>query len=1229
MDPNTTNTNPNINPPGSLVTIDPSRYIPSAADPSVPIPPGLTESTIEQSITTIHPVTAQHVVPTNFPSSDIGTAYYHAFQRVIEYLSHGFGDYVKGIPDRDDWINATTALVTNIHNSMRRTHSISPLHEVFEDLHPAERNKLQILKHALSSLSSFFTSRLTDPTQSTMCMRCLEECNIPVSFEHLDSVLMSCDQNIRAAHTTIINSIIRNMHTDLQAWADDRSEDIKNKLIEDVVNRSIDQKIFDEDTRIQAWINSHTNFIQERLKSNLSKSVPADFEPLSAWTTEAADVAYKAATAKASEIAEREARKFYEQEYNRLLSIAKQNVADDLRQQMTAADNEAETELASYKHKLRIETEQRKDNALKAANAAVKGVSRNHPRAPPVSTSLRSRTNSMSGERPSRTPSRAPSPNGPRERSTTPKATPTNTEPRPHALTEPLTDVSVGPPSNSFEVAMLQVIEPKPVLTNTPSPIPDQFTFFLNQITSQLSDISSKFEGIENRLSKVEQPRYTPSAVQFPNHPDPNYYDDMAMPLDYPDDDSNYEPPARNAATEEENFQEYLDFIYRNHYQLPDGPLPAYHQHIKNGEFDSTFTEWIHDQPHISSFQYCTIEQLNGFFNWRLGHLSAMADAEGEDKAIWTRRRDNVREAAEKDAQALAKSGRGLTGTSSFSGGVHNPPSAHPEVVTAGHGNMTRSSRSPPSARPESPNGWFTMGKGGKVQSFAKIASQAPSSRPASSSPPRSSPSQVSLPPRANSELSRPQVEAMTKAQIISLLKSRYQVTATMTRASKASVVNTFLSHQSRANPVVLVSPTPSPQQTPAAAPRAPPRARPANQAARLNTEFTVLAHPAEVVTRAKKLDPAELVRTIRTAINQAHGGGAAQVTLLSGHWSSRLNHNFVLTFAGKPTNDMVYRYRSILTAPFGTGARLIPQDGFTKVVIHSVPVERDNDGNPASTLTLIDELKRNPVCEGLTFVNPPRWFSSSIPSDKRHSSITVAFIDTDGSRVQQLIRDPPSLFGAVTRVEKYVALPILRGCDRCHALDHSVAKCSIRKGAIICPLCGDPHRARDHHVKCKGAPHNASLTCTCPPKCINCIRAGKTGKGHTALSTSCPLRKLYKTANTRTGESSEEEQPVIARMVEDPVPSSQPTADGVDAFPALPSRPSTTPSPARVDETPPPDTPFKLAVIPDAATWAASNDISETDFVSDPTHLAAYSAFVTNIMKGRIPIDRNPSTSQ
>jgi hypothetical protein len=37
---------------------------------------------------------------------------------------------------------------------------------------------------------------------------------------------MSCDQNIQATHSTIINDVVCKMHTDLSQWASDRSTDI-------------------------------------------------------------------------------------------------------------------------------------------------------------------------------------------------------------------------------------------------------------------------------------------------------------------------------------------------------------------------------------------------------------------------------------------------------------------------------------------------------------------------------------------------------------------------------------------------------------------------------------------------------------------------------------------------------------------------------------------------------------------------------------------------------------------------------------------------------------------------------------------------------------------------------------------------------------------------------------------------------------------------------------------
>ena len=120
-------------------------------------------------------------------------------------------------------------------------------------------------------------------------------------------------------------------------------------------------------------------------------------------------------------------------------------------------------ELATFKHQLRIDTDLRKDNATKAANAAVRTVSHAHPKLPPSHrvTCSQSRTGT-----PSQTLTRDTSIKHPL--STTPKASPTVmaspsqalTEPLSQALrelSEPLTDITVGPPSNSFESAMMAV----------------------------------------------------------------------------------------------------------------------------------------------------------------------------------------------------------------------------------------------------------------------------------------------------------------------------------------------------------------------------------------------------------------------------------------------------------------------------------------------------------------------------------------------------------------------------------------------------------------------------------------------------------------------------------------------------------------------------------------------------------------------------------------------------
>ena len=384
MDPTTNLIDPNSTLLGTLVTMDLKEYIPSTTDPSVPIPPGLVHSTLEKSIFTAHPIVAEEITTDNFVENDAGLAQFHAYARIKELLSHSFLSNDSNI-NNDDWLILVANLLTDIVNSIRKTHSELPANEfasIFYDIEETTLSNIDTIKHATSSLSAFFTTRFADPTNTTMCMRCLEECNIPVTHEHLDAVLMSCDQNIRAAHSTIINEAIRNMHTNIQQWADEHTTQIQNKLIEGVINGSIDQKIFDEDACIQAWINSHVEFIQERLKANISHSATSEYKPLVAWTTEAADVAYTRATDNATKSAEEAAQKYYNAEYARLIDIAKASIAEDLKQNITAAELEAKSELATFKHRLKIEMEQKKDNATKAANAAVKKVTRMHPPSP-------------------------------------------------------------------------------------------------------------------------------------------------------------------------------------------------------------------------------------------------------------------------------------------------------------------------------------------------------------------------------------------------------------------------------------------------------------------------------------------------------------------------------------------------------------------------------------------------------------------------------------------------------------------------------------------------------------------------------------------------------------------------------------------------------------------------------------------------------------------------------
>ena len=102
------NTNHN-DPPGPLVTMDPTSYIPTAADSMVPLPPGLQISILESSIDTTHPITLSYrLAEADLPQPDTGIVHYHAFTHISEFFSHGFNPIEDNTPECETWITAAT-----------------------------------------------------------------------------------------------------------------------------------------------------------------------------------------------------------------------------------------------------------------------------------------------------------------------------------------------------------------------------------------------------------------------------------------------------------------------------------------------------------------------------------------------------------------------------------------------------------------------------------------------------------------------------------------------------------------------------------------------------------------------------------------------------------------------------------------------------------------------------------------------------------------------------------------------------------------------------------------------------------------------------------------------------------------------------------------------------------------------------------------------------------------
>ena len=387
-------------------------------------------------------------------------------------------------------------------------------------------------------------------------------------------------------------------------------------------------------------------------------------------------------------------------------------------------------------------------------------------------------------------------------------------------------------------------------------------------------------------------------------------------------------------------------------------------------------------------------------------------------------------------------------------------------------------------------NGWHITGKKGK-QSWAAVAA-------AASKPPPVTPKH--LPPTHDHATSGfvtcPQLESLTKQTIVSLFNSRFPTGPRIPRnTSKEVAVTTFLLRMQEPMPSTSTHVSPPPKVI-------------------SKTEFTLSQDPCSPAPSGPRGDAASLVRQVQGLIRSS--GANVKAELIGRCWSSQSSCNFVLVFNGNPTYEAVLSLQHIFAHVFGLAYGLTPACGYTWVILNLVPTMQDT---PSSPLPMAQELRYklacNDVCRALLIFGNPYWLTARTEGSC-HSSISFAFLDKDGLRTQSMIHNPPYMFGNRTlKVRKYVSRPLLSECLRCLRLGHTAQRCCSSPSVIICPICGNSHKEDEHDAKCPNVSKHVGVSCSCPPVCINCVRAKKpTAKGHLASSAACLLWALFRSSS-------------------------------------------------------------------------------------------------------------------
>ena len=311
------------------------------------------------------------------------------------------------------------------------------------------------------------------------------------------------------------------------------------------------------------------------------------------------------------------------------------------------------------------------------------------------------------------------------------------------------------------------------------------------------------------------------------------------------------------------------------------------------------------------------------------------------------------------------------------------------------------------------PGRWITPNpkwRGCRAASWATVAAKpAPTPAPA---PPIASP----LPPSISTDLTKADLEKLPKEALHKVYGNHFG-TCVKATTSKDVIIASYVArvHAPAKLPVAPKPPTPK---------------------AIASTQYTVVRNPSSAgltCINAKNTNAAPLVRRLQRTIHQQFPSDQKlPVDLIGSRWSSQFSSNFVLIFNGQLGNAAVMWCREVFFDAFGSDCVIVPQYGYSRILLNGVPICCLDDGSLPTPDELCSELQVNGLCSNITLFSPPRWLHSVIPENAHHSSVTFAFLDEDGKQTAALLKSPLYMFGGPVKAVRFNALPLIKQCQWC-----------------------------------------------------------------------------------------------------------------------------------------------------------------------------------------------------